>query len=235
MGNPEHDTFGGPVTPLVAPMDLDAGNLAAIVRRLKYPGFAELTTANFDRLCNDVCVIFCAGREIAEDILNGVNDMSIQTGLINLTKETEFQARFGLEPGDFLVLKPAQKQWARWREITTWMEFRKKLELTRRNILRLSTADELPKILNAQAVSRAASSDASQIAQQLEDIRFMVGESMTKFYNWVKTLPAVAIILLIGGFLLVIGEIVELCVKCCCAPKKDAKKKDLQMKKEKVN
>ena len=146
MGQPRDDTFGGPVTPIVAPMDLDAGSLSAIIRRFHYPVFAEINGRNFKRLSSDYCIIYVKGVEMAEDIKVGTNDMNIPTGSINLSIEKDYATAFKLEPGDFLIVRPRTKEYSIWKYVTTWGEFRKKYELMQHGVESYKRIQDFPNL-----------------------------------------------------------------------------------------
>jgi hypothetical protein len=45
-----------------------------------------------------------------------------------LTRETDCVSRLRLEAGDFVVLRQKTKEVAVWKELTTWMTFRRMFE-----------------------------------------------------------------------------------------------------------
>lgn len=212
MGTPRDDTFGGSVTPIVAPMDLDAGMLSAIIRRYHYPVFAEINGDNVDRLCAEYCVLWVNGVELADDIKRGVNDMNIPTAMINASKEREFVKHFDLEPGDFIIVKHSKREVAIWKEITTWMTFRRKFELMNNGIGKFSKVELIPKFKNvANAVAAV-----SQWKVSLDNALFLGGEVWNQAFNWFRKLPVIVVLLVFGMSLVCIGEIMMCLVRVCC-------------------
>jgi hypothetical protein len=209
MGNPRDDTFGGPVMPIVAPMDLDAGVLSAIIRRYHYPVFAEVHHGNVDRLCADYCVVYVLGVEMAEDIKRGVNDMNIPTGVINATTEGEFVAHFGLESGNFIVLKRKTSEFVVWKEITTWMTFRRKFELMNNGIGGFRRDPSIPEFTSPIG-------EVTNIKKiEWEVIRFRINDVMNVIYGKVKTWPPTAIVIGLILVLIAIGESISFCLGAC--------------------
>lgn len=221
MGDPKDDTFGGPVIPIVAPMELDAGSLSAIIRRYNYPVFCEINANNFNRLSSEFIIIFisCENNsancvEIAEDIRVGVNNMNIPTGIINGSKENDFVNYFSLEAGDFIVIKPKTKQYTIWKEITTWMAFNENFELMQNRLITFKKYNELPNL--TQSVEMKAIKKQIEFNEKMRDLRFMFDEKMDDFLLWMKKIPVIFVILLLSISLILIGEIV-MCIgsKCC--------------------
>ncbi|EAY00060.1 hypothetical protein TVAG_196200 [Trichomonas vaginalis G3] len=220
MANPQDDTFGGPVIPIVAPMDLDSGCLAALARHFSFPVFSEVNSGNYNRLCSGRCILFCEGREIAEDIKIGANAMNIETGTINLTLEPEFKEKFDLEPGDFVFIKPKENKYARWREITTWKEFRTNIEFANKGLLTLNSTDSIPKI------QRPPPKIETPKTKKIEEIERAVKNSLldvlVKFNSIIKSLPPIAVL---GGLALVLVLFGEM-ISRCLSPKVETPKHD---------
>ncbi|OHT05368.1 hypothetical protein TRFO_05951 [Tritrichomonas foetus] len=217
MGQPKDDTFGGPVIPIVAPMDLDAGQLSAIIRRYHYPVFAELNAKNFERLSVEgYCIIYVKGVEMAEDIKIGTNDMNIPTGSINTSIETEFSEKFNLEPGDFIVIKPKTKQYLIWKEVTTWGEFRKRYELMQHGLESYQKVDVFP---NFTTPLDSKSEKIEKISEKIVDLKFILDDIQFRFSTWIKKIPIVYVFGLLALTLIIFGEIlVCLCGKCFSVP-----------------
>ena len=209
MGTPRDDTFGGPVTPIVAPMELDAGVLSTLIRKFSFPVFAELHGGNIDRLCPDYCVVWVKGPELADDIKRGINDMNIPTGMINASVETEFVDKFGLEPGDFIVLKRETNQTLVWKEITTWVTFRRNLELMKNGIGKFVTNEYIPPFSVQDVHSKDVSVSTSRVICE------KVLNALIPLITWFLGLPGTVILGVFCVCLIVIGELIVLLVKCC--------------------
>lgn len=209
MGTPRDDTFGGPVTPIVAPMELDAGVLSTLIRKFSFPVFAELDGGNIDRLCPDYCVVWVKGPELADDIKRGINDMNIPTGMINASVETEFVEKFGLEPGDFIVLKRKTNQTLVWKEITTWVTFRRNLELMKNGIGKFVTNEYIPPFSVQDVHSKDVSVSISRVICE------KVLNALIPLITWFLSLPGTVILGVFCVCLIVIGELIVLLVKCC--------------------
>jgi hypothetical protein len=143
------DIFGGPVTAFVAPMELDAGVPSSFIRRDGFPVFFEIQGENFDHLCPEYCVLDVSGVELAYDIKRGIKDMNIPTGIANVTRETDFVGRLGLEAGDFVVLRLKMKEVAVWKELTTWMMFRWMFEMMNIGIEKFRKVEDIPNLTKA--------------------------------------------------------------------------------------
>lgn len=218
MGRPKDDTFGGPVIPIVAPMDLDAGSLSAIIRRYNYPVFAEVNSENFHRLSSEFIIIYVyinGNTEIAEDIKIGVNDLNIPTGTINGTIEKEFVDKFKLEEGDFFVMKFKSKQFAVWKEITTWREFSEKYELMQHSLIRFNKVDQFPNFSKPYGIDKRKQKSL-QFNEKIRDIKFAALEKVEDFSNYLKKIPAIAVIGLLALSLIIFGEIIMSLCSCCC-------------------
>jgi len=211
MGQPRDDTFGGPVIPLVAPMTLDAGSLSAIVRRYSYPVFAPLNSVNFNRLCHDRCIIYASGLEMAEDIKIGVNDMNIETGLLNITTDPGFANHFQLQSGDFLVLKPKTNEYTIWNEMTTWSDFRKKLEFMQHGMIKFQKTSQIPSLNDP--IGQDTEQKKQTFTEKLSDVRFQLGEVYSRIYAGIKKLPAVLVLILFALVLIIFGELFLMCFK----------------------
>lgn len=201
MGEPKDDTFGGPVTPIFAPLDLDAGALSAIIRRFNYPVFPELSKQNFNRLCSSYCIMYVQGTPMADDIKVGVNDMNLPTVTINLSKETAIAQQYDLAPGDFFVLRQKNKDFVIWKEITTWREFRTKIELMNHGLGKFRKYSSLPEILNTG--STTISPQISKIRIFYDDLMMRMDSYWVLLFQFIRKLPPVVI--LIGLGLLMIG------------------------------
>jgi hypothetical protein len=213
MGNPRDDTFGGPVTPIVAPMDLDAGILSAVIRRYHFPVFAEVNQGNIDRLCADYCVIFVLGVELAEDIKRGVNDMNIPTAVINMTTESSFTTTFGLDAGDFIVLKRKSSEYVIWKEITTWMTFRRKFELMNNGIGGFKHAQRIPEFVGVSVDSHDVAK--SHKSKKWEALRSRLIDTCNQLYAKLMTLPVPAVVIGLILVLIGIGELLVCCFGAC--------------------
>ena len=212
MGTPRDDTFGGPVTPLVAPMDLDAGVLSAVIRRYSFPVFAEIHAGNVDRLCPDYCVIWVMGGELAEDIKRGINDMNVPTGIINASLETEFVGKFGLEPGDFIILKRKTNETLIWKEITTWVTFRRKFELMNNGIGKFTKADSIPSFTRHQATPVSKS---QLYRSSLHNLLQSLNEQLAAFHAWFMSLPVTVILSALIAILIIAGELLVFLFSRC--------------------
>ena len=206
MADPKDDTFGGPVIPLVAPIDLDAGCLAALIRHFSYPVFAYVNTENFNRLCPSRCILFADGRDIAEDIKIGANQMNLETGALNVTIETEIVEKFKLEPGDFLVLKPKERKYVVWREVTTWKEFRSNIEYLNKGLSNYQSVDRIPHVVNTPPKNVVAKQ--SQFHNLIEQVRNNIVDLLLKFNAFMKTVPPTAGLIGLAIFLIVFLEII---------------------------
>lgn len=148
MGTPKDDTFGGIVTPIVAPMELDSGSIAFILRQYSYPVFSVLTVENHQRICKEYCILYVKGVDLADDIKIGIHEMNIPTATINLTTEPDFISIFHVDDNDFLVLKPKTKQFMVWKEVTTWAFFRTKIEYMDHGLIEFQKCNAIPKIFS---------------------------------------------------------------------------------------
>ncbi|KAK8871084.1 hypothetical protein M9Y10_008997 [Tritrichomonas musculus] len=223
MGHPKDDTFGGPVIPIVAPMDLDAGSLSAIIRRYNYPVFSEVNSENFDRLCSEYIIIYVylnGSTDIAEDIKVGVNDMNIPTGTINGTVNKEFVNKFQLEEGDFIVMKLKSKQYIVWKEVTTWREFSDKFELMKHGLLGFKKVDQFPNFSSPIGFDKKKR-NAVKFNEKINDIKFAALEKADDISAYLKKLPTIVVIGLLALILIIIVEfLIYLCSKfCCCCSK----------------
>lgn len=206
MGTPRDDTFGGPVTPIVAPMDLDAGVLSAVIRRYHYPVFAEVNQNNVDRLCSDYCVIWVNGVELADDIKRGVNDMNIPTGMINATTESAFVSKFGLEAGDFIIIKRKSREMVIWKEITTWVTFRRKFELMNNGIGRFQKVDFIPEFTKP---SEETAQSRNLWKEQITALFVTVADKADQLYQSFMALPATLVLVILALLLIVVGELIS--------------------------
>lgn len=211
MAHPADDTFGGPVIPIVAPLDLDAGCLAALARHFSFPVFASVNRLNYERLCPGRCILHCAGREIAEDIKIGANAMNIETGEINLSIETEFRDQFDLEPGDFIFIKPKEKKYARWREVTTWKEFRTNIEFSNKGLMNFNTTEYIPDIVaEAPKEAIAETKRSEEVKRQIKN--FFI-DTFVKFTAKLKTMPPIVILGGIAALLIIFFEMIGRCAQ----------------------
>ena len=215
MANPKDDTFGGPVIPLVAPLDLDAGCLAALVRHFSFPVFSYVNTKNFKRLCPNRCILFADGKDIAEDIKIGANAMNLETGTLNLTEEIGIATKFWLEPGDFLILKPKERKYVVWREVTTWKEFRSNLEFLNKGLANYQTIDYVPNVVSQPPVENVVKE--SQLNIMMTSLRNSLVDCATKFNKYIKTLSPTTVLIGVGLTLVIVVEMFSICFK---TPKK---------------
>ena len=213
MANPRDDTFGGPVIPLVAPLDLDAGCLAALIRHFSFPVFSYVNRENFQRLCPTRCILFADGKEIAEDIKIGANAMNLETGAINMTNERELVEKFQLESGDFLVLKPKEKKYVVWREVTTWKEFRSNIEFLNRGLTSYKSVDYVPPVNSTPPIE--AVKQESKINVLKTQLRNNAVDLLTKLNAYIKTLSPTVVMIGISVVLIVMLELLY----HCCIPK----------------
>ncbi|KAH0790897.1 hypothetical protein GPJ56_005032 [Histomonas meleagridis] len=221
MGNPQDDTFGGPVIPLVIPFELDSGSLSAIIRKFRFTVFSELNTVNFHKLCSDYCIVYVDGNEIADDIKKGINDMNIPTGKINASKEEVFVQKLGLETGDFVVLKPNSNEFMIWKDVTTWMEFRKRYEFLLHGITSFKKVESLPNLTGKSHSTKISFIDINIIIEKIEmTAKVLLGASL----SLLKQMPDYVVMIIVLLLLITIGEIIVLLCKCCFGNKRKAKK-----------
>ena len=210
MANPKDDTFGGPVIPLVAPIDLDAGCLAALIRHFSFPVFSYVNSENFKRLCPTRCILFADGRELAEDIKIGANQMNLETGTLNMSTEQEIVEQFGLEPGDFLVLKPKEKKYVVWREVTTWKEFRSNIEFLNKGLSNYKTISYVPSIKNTPPKEVIIGPSKAFLFK--EQLRNTAVDLLTKLNAYIKTLPQPVVLMGFGVVLMIFLQLLFLCL-----------------------
>lgn len=217
MSNHKDDTFGGIINPIYINIEVDTSLLNAIIMKHQYAIFPELNANNFNRICSKYCLIYISnGLEISDDIKIGINNMNIPTGLINQTKEKEFIHYFNLEPRDFIILKPNENKYLILKEIFTFTELRKKLEFMHHGILSFKKVETIPKLTTIYQEDFKTYS-FSVTFQKIKD-NFIV--SLTYFITYLNHLPAKVILILIGLFLILIGEIFRILVLQRCFHKK---------------
>lgn len=148
MGIPKFDTFNSVIRPLIVSISLDAGSISAILKKFNNTVFPLITKDNFNRICYNQCYIYCNSSEIPNDILESLNIMNVETGLLDIERETYFRDTFSLSQGDFIYIRLKSGEWASFNDISTLNELRKKMEFVRFGIIKMNKLEMEPIVYN---------------------------------------------------------------------------------------